>query len=66
MEHAVILMILVIAIAIHFLPIILAYGRNAANFWGIVVINVFLGWTFLGWVIALTWAVTAKPKTYGW
>jgi len=28
---------------------------------GIVVVNLFLGWTVLGWIAALTWAASYKP-----
>jgi hypothetical protein len=44
------------AIAIYFVPAMLgASKRNAA---AIFTLNLFLGWTLLGWVIALTWALT--------
>lgn len=29
---------------------------------GPIVINIFLGWTLIGWVIALAWAVSLDPK----
>jgi len=33
--------------------------HNAAT---IFLLNLFLGWTFLGWVIALVWSATAVQK----
>jgi hypothetical protein len=33
--------------------------ENRPNSW---MINLFLGWTFVGWVIALTWACGAVTK----
>jgi uncharacterized protein (DUF983 family) len=36
-------------------------GRNKRNSSAILVLNFFLGWTLLGWVIALVWAVTKDP-----
>lgn len=51
-----ILVFLVLAF-IYFLPGIVATLRGHPNALAIWVLNVFLGWTFIGWVIALVWAV---------
>ncbi len=50
-----------IGLVIYFIPAWLAYGKN--HFDGIVILNIFLGWTLLGWVGALIWAVTAKDAS---
>jgi len=47
---------------IHFLPTIIAGSRHVDNFWWIFVINFFFGWTLIGWVIALVWALQDKPR----
>ena len=39
---------------LYFLPAILA--KDHKDFTSILVLNIFLGWTFIGWVIALVWA----------
>lgn len=49
---------------LYFLPTIIGSSRDV-RWAGIFVINLFLGWTLLGWVVALAWAVSAKPKYYG-
>lgn len=36
-------------------------GRNRREGLSIFILNLFLGWSFLGWVIALIWAVTKDP-----
>ncbi len=41
---------------IHFLPMIIALKRNHKNKIPIILINIFLGWSLVGWVIALVWA----------
>jgi Superinfection immunity protein len=46
---------------LYFLPSIVAAVRKKTNTMLIVVVNLFLGWTFIGWVVALAWAV-AKDK----
>lgn len=42
---------------IYCLPMIVASFRNHRHMSGIVVLNIFLGWTLLGWVGAFVWAV---------
>ena len=40
----------------YFLPIIVAFMRKHNNCLAIFMLNLFLGWSFVGWVIALVWA----------
>ena len=47
--------------ASYFLPLIIAWWRRHHNTLAIFVLNFFLGWTIVGWVAALVWAVTAVP-----
>lgn len=54
---------LLILIAIYFLPTLIANGRHLHERAGIAMVNLFLGWTFIGWVVALIWAITA-PSPY--
>lgn len=55
-----ILLLLVIGVLIYFLPAIL--GRKKRDATAIVLLNLFLGWSFIGWVVALVWALTPdKP-----
>lgn len=49
------LMILFVAGIIYFLPSIV--GRHSRNSQAIILLNLLLGWTVLGWVAALIWAV---------
>jgi hypothetical protein len=41
----------------YFLPSIIALGRNKRDITAIVLLNFFLGWTMIGWIVALIWAV---------
>ncbi|MGA7424200.1 MAG: superinfection immunity protein, partial [Candidatus Sulfotelmatobacter sp.] len=41
----------------YFLPSILAFARSKRDTTAIVLLNFFLGWTMIGWVVALVWAV---------
>jgi hypothetical protein len=49
-------------LCIYFIPSAVASGKK--HIAGIFILNLFLGWTFLGWVIALVWAVSDEklPK----
>ena len=49
--------------ALYFLPTIAAYSRSHHQAGAILVINLFLGWTLIGWVIALAMAASAVRKT---
>ena len=43
-------------LGIYFLPDWIAQSRGHPNRGSIFILNLFLGWTFLGWVAALVWA----------
>jgi hypothetical protein len=46
-------------VALYFLPWIVAARRNRAVA-PVALINLFLGWTFIGWFLALVWASTER------
>jgi Superinfection immunity protein len=46
----------------YFLPFIVALARGKRDLLGIFLLNFFLGWTLIGWVVALIWA--AKQDVY--
>jgi hypothetical protein len=54
------LAVLALLAAIYFLPVIVAASRSHSSTGGIVVVTLFLGWTFLGWVVALAWAFSGR------
>ncbi len=56
-----ILFALVLA-ALFFLPTIIAAKKRHPNRIGIFVVNLLMGWTGLGWIVALIWALIA-PQT---
>lgn len=51
-----------VAIA-YLLPSFMASSRKHPNTVAIFALNLLLDWTFLGWVCALVWSVTAQPLT---
>jgi hypothetical protein len=51
----------VLAIAFYFLPAIIAAVRHTHNATGILLLNIFLGWTGIGWFVALLMAICSAP-----
>ena len=49
--------IVIILLLIYFTPSFIAWENSHVNKTGIQILNLFLGWTFVGWVIALIWSV---------
>ena len=49
-----------IFIALYFAPSIVALNRNHPNTQAIFVLNLLLGWTFVGWALAFVWGFTNK------
>jgi len=56
--------ILVLAVGgvVYFIPTIVANKRQHNNATAISVLNIFLGWSVLGWIISLVWACTADVR----
>ena len=47
----------------YFVPTFVAMYRSMPNKGSVIVVNVFLGWTFVGWVVALAMACGSKKST---
>lgn len=47
---------------VYCIPAIVARAREHRQMIPIVLLNLFLGWTLLGWVVALVWACMAQPE----
>lgn len=56
------LMLWVFLIAAYFMPAGIAVLKKKTNALSIFLTNLFLGWTFIGWVAALIWATTEDNK----
>jgi hypothetical protein len=46
-----------VSVLFYFLPTIIAVAGHRRNAFPIFLLNLLLGWTFVGWVIALVWSV---------
>ena len=49
-------------LVLYMLPSIVAEWRKHPNTSAITILNIFLGWTFLFWVLALVWSVSHTEK----
>ena len=52
--------LVILAILAYFIPTIVGWRKKNAG--GIIALNLFLGWTFLGWVAALIWALSPEKS----
>jgi threonine/homoserine/homoserine lactone efflux protein len=52
----IVIVFFIVGFFIYFLPSFI--GRKKKNALGIFLLNLFLGITFVGWVVALVWSVT--------
>jgi len=41
----------------YLLPFAIAFNKKRANSGAIFALNLFLGWSLIGWVVALIWAM---------
>lgn len=53
------------SIAIYFMPSFLAGAREHHNGIAIFMLNLLLGWTVIGWAIAMVWACTEVKRPGG-
>ena len=49
-----------ISLALYLLPTIIVLARRKKNVLGPILVNVLLGWTVIGWIVALIWALTVN------
>jgi RsiW-degrading membrane proteinase PrsW (M82 family) len=54
--------LVIFIVVFYFLPTFIAYKRNHKNTKSIFVINFFFGFTFLGWLAALIWALNSSAR----
>lgn len=56
------ILLVVIGMVVYFVPCLVGSRRGHRNAMPIFVLNLFLGWTFVGWVGALVWAMADNVK----
>lgn len=53
---------LLIPALLYFIPAIIAIARRHHNAMAIFLTNLFLGWSVIGWIVALIWAFTSVER----
>lgn len=56
------IIIIIIFLGLYFTPSFIAHFRKHPNLVGIFVLNLLLGWTLIGWIIALIWSLLARSE----
>ena len=46
----------------YFLPSIIALARSKRDLLAIFLLNLFLGWSVIGWIVALVWAAKSDAQ----
>lgn len=57
-ELLILLVVAIPALLLYFLPTILAFSRKKSNKGIIFLVNFFLGWSLIGWIASLIWALS--------
>jgi threonine/homoserine/homoserine lactone efflux protein len=47
---------------LYFIPAIMAFNDKHPNRVAILLFNLFLGWTLLGWIVVMIWVATASRR----
>ncbi len=63
MDGISVLLIIICIFAFYLIPTIIAFSEKKKNTSSIAVVNIFLGWTLIGWIVALAWAVSKDKET---
>jgi uncharacterized membrane protein len=53
---------LIVALLLYFLPTVVALSRGHLSALAIFFLNLFLGWTLIGWIIAFIWSWTGNTQ----
>ena len=53
-----------IGTVMYFLPTLIAAVRNKRDVLTIFLVNFLLGWSVIGWIVCLLWALKTEPVVY--
>tara|TARA_Y100000817_G_scaffold310296_1_gene300716 strand:- start:287 stop:517 length:231 start_codon:yes stop_codon:yes gene_type:complete len=55
-----VILAIICLISIFFIPVSVGLFRDSSKKWGIFLVNILVGWTGIGWIIALIWAFISE------
>jgi len=53
-----------VALALYFIPAIISHWREQDDVIGVLVLNILLGWTVVGWVVLALWALIRDNRRH--
>ena len=56
------LIALICGVAMYFLPAIVAHHRRHVSSGAIFLVNLFFGWSIIGWIICFAWACSGDTR----
>lgn len=56
------MLLFILMVLLYMTPYLVAGFRNTKNSTQVLILNIFLGWTFIGWVIALAMAFSEEKR----
>lgn len=54
---------IIVLLVLYFTPAFIAFVRGHASKWAILIANILVGWTLIGWVWVLIWSLANKGAT---
>ncbi len=64
MQGVMFVLVLTIALGIYCGPSLIAWHSRAKHGRAIIVLNLMFGWTVIGWIVALIWALAESEATW--
>jgi hypothetical protein len=59
--NAISLLPVLLVLILYFVPTAIAHRRDVEDYGKIFFVNMFFGWTVVGWIAVLIWSFRAKP-----
>jgi Superinfection immunity protein len=56
------IIMLLLIVLIYMLPTLIAFGREHPHRQDIIVVNLLLGWTLIGWIAVFLWALLTRTE----
>lgn len=63
MEFVSLMLTLLVVGLLYFTPTFVASKRNHRNLGPIAVVNILLGWSLIGWAVALAWSLSSNVES---
>ena len=51
-----------ISLFLQLVPVAIAFVRGHPNRWAIAALSILLGWTCIGWIVAVIWSLTGRAE----